>query len=225
MTERLSERIGIYGGTFDPVHNGHTEIARLVVRNFKLDQLFFVPASRPPHKRHEMISDAYHRHAMAVLATIDDPRLLVSTIEIEAPDKPYTYQTVGRLREQHGERTEFFFIMGADSFTELETWREPERLLASVNVIVAARPGDEIDLARAPEYVRARIVDLRGRRERSCNATEDGAKQTKVFLTDYVEVDISSTQIRRMVSEGQSIKGLVPPTVADYVEKYKLYRR
>ena len=159
---------------------------------------------------------------MAVLATIDDPRLLVSTIEIEAPDKPYTYQTVGRLREQYGEQADFFFIMGADSFTELGTWREPERLLASVNVIVAARPGEEIDRARAPEYVKKRIADLRGRREQVMG---DRAKQTKVFLTDYVEMDISSTQIRRMVSEGQSVKDLVPPTVADYIEKYKLYRR
>lgn len=225
MTERLSERIGIYGGTFDPVHNGHIEIARLIAQNFKLDQLLFVPASRPPHKHHGTISDAYHRYAMAVLATIDDPRLLVSTIEIEAPDKPYTFQTVERLRELYEKKAEFFFIMGADSLAELRTWREPEALLAGVSVIVAARPGDEISLSRLPEYIKTRIEDLRG--ERSLHTIWAGgpAKRTKIFLTDYVEVDISSTQIRRMVGEGRSIKGLVPTTVADYIEKYKLYRR
>ena len=225
MTERLSERIGIYGGTFDPVHNGHIEIARLVARNFSLDQILIVPTSRPPHKRHETISDAYHRYAMAVLATTDDPRLLVSTIELEAPDKPYTFQTVERLREQYGERAEFFFIMGADSFTELETWREPERLLASVHVIVAARPGEEIDISAVPEYVKTRIVDLRGRRGQAPSAAEGGAERTEIFLTDYVEMDVSSTQVRRMAGEGRSIKGMVPPAVAGYVEKYKLYRR
>ncbi len=215
----------MYGGTFDPVHNGHIEIARRIVRNFKLDQLLFIPAGRPPHKRHETISDAYHRYAMAVLATIDDPRLLVSTIEIEAPDKPYTFQTVEKVREQYGEQAESFFIMGADSFMELETWREPERLLASVNIIVAARPGDEINLSRLPEYVKTRIVDLRGQHGQVRETPEGGEKRTKCFLTDYVEVDISSTQIRRMVGEGRSIKGLVSPAVADYIEKYKLYRR
>jgi nicotinate-nucleotide adenylyltransferase len=225
VTERLSERIGIYGGTFDPVHNGHIEIARLVARNFKLDQLLIVPTSRPPHKHHGTISDAYHRYAMAVLATIDDPRLLVSTIEIEAPDKPYTFQTVERLREQYGEKAEFFFIMGADSFAELWTWREPERLLASVNVVVAARPGVEIDLTGLPEHVKARLVDLRGLREPAMVTTEGGAKRTKIFLTDYVEADISATEIRRMVGEGRSIKDMVPPMVAVYIEKYKLYRR
>jgi nicotinate-nucleotide adenylyltransferase len=221
VTERLSERIGIYGGTFNPIHNGHIEIARLVARNFKLDQILIVPAARPPHKSHETISEAYHRYAMAVLATIDDPRLLVSTIEMLAPDKPYTFQTIERLQEQYGEQAEFFFIMGADSFNELGTWREPERLLASTNVIVAARPGDEIELSRPPDYEKPRIVDLRG----TGDMTEDGANGTKIFLTDYIEVDISSTEIRRMVGEGRSIKGLVPPAVADYVEKYKLYRR
>jgi nicotinate-nucleotide adenylyltransferase len=225
VTERLGERIGIYGGTFDPVHNGHIEIARRVARNFDLDHLLIVPTSRPPHKDHGSISDTYHRYAMAVLATTDDPRLLVSTVEIEAPDRPYTYQTVERLREQYGDEHQFFFIMGADSFAELDTWREPERLLAGVNVIVAARPGVEIELAGLPEKIEANIVDLRGESRKPSVETESGAKQTKVFLTDYVRADISSTEIRRMAGEGRSIKDMVPPTVADYIEKYKLYRR
>jgi nicotinate-nucleotide adenylyltransferase len=111
--------------------------------------------------------------------------------------------------------------MGADSVTEISTWREPERLLASANALVAARPGDAIDLSAAPEYAKPRIVDLRGQRGQA----GDVPGGTRIFLTDYVEVDISSTQIRRMVGEGRSIKGLVPPAVAGYIEKYKLYRR
>ncbi|HEX5735039.1 MAG TPA: nicotinate-nucleotide adenylyltransferase [Blastocatellia bacterium] len=225
MSKRLSERIGIYGGTFDPVHNGHIEIARRVARNFGLDKLLIVPTSRPPHKDHGSISDAYHRYAMAVLATIDDPRLFVSTVELEAPDRPYTFQTVERLREMYGDKAQYFFIMGADSFSELDTWREPERLIASVNILVAARPGVEISFSHLPETVRASIVDLRGQADEVRIDTESRAKQSKIFLTDYVEADISSTQIRRMVGEGRSIKGLVPPTILDYIEKYELYRR
>jgi len=225
VTKRLTERIGIYGGTFDPVHNGHIEIARRVARNFDLDQLLIIPTSRPPHKDHGSISDAYHRYAMAVLATIDDPRLLVSTVELEAPDRPYTFQTVERLREQYGDEARFFFIMGADSFAELDTWREPEQLIASVNIIVAARPGVEIDLTHLPERVRANIVDLRGQKDHRQVETESGAKQPEIFLTDYVEADISSTQVRRMVSEGRSVKEMVPSRVVNYIEKYELYRR
>ena len=225
MSKRLSERIGIYGGTFDPVHNGHIEIARRVARNFDLDKLLIVPTSRPPHKDHGSISDAYHRYAMAVLATIDDPRLFVSTVELEAPDRPYTFQTVERLRELYGDEAQFFFIMGADSFAELDTWREPERLIASVNIIVAARPGVEISLSHLPDKVRASIVDLRGRTDKAPADVEGGTKQPKIFLTDYVEADISSTEIRRMVGEGRSVKDIVPPPVLDYIEKYELYRR
>ena len=225
MSKRLSERIGIYGGTFDPVHNGHIEIARRVARNFDLDKLLIVPTSRPPHKDHGSISDAYHRYAMAVLATIDDPRLFVSTVELEAPDRPYTFQTIERLREMYGDEARYFFIMGADSFAELDTWREPERLIAGVNIVVAARPGVEISTSHLPEQVRASIVDLRGRTDEAPVETKGGTKQPKIFLTDYVEADISSTEIRRMVGEGRSIKGLVPPPILDYIEKYELYRR
>jgi nicotinate-nucleotide adenylyltransferase len=162
---------------------------------------------------------------MAVLATTEDPRLLVSTVEIEAPDRPYTFQTVERLREQYGDDPGFFFIMGADSFEELDTWREPERLLASVSVIVAARPGVEIDFEHVPEKIEMSVVDLRGGSRKPSVEAEGSAKPTKLFLTDYVQADISSTEIRRMVGEGRSIREVVPPPVADYVEKYQLYRR
>lgn len=225
MSKRLSERIGIYGGTFDPVHNGHIEIARRVARNFDLDKLLIVPTSRPPHKDHGSISDAYHRYAMAVLATIDDPCLFVSTVELEAPDRPYTFQTVERLREMYGDEARYFFIMGADSFAELDTWREPERLIAGVNIVVAARPGVEISLSHLPEHVRASINDLRGQTDRAPVENESGTRQPKIFLTDYVEADISSTEIRRMVGEGRSVKDHVPQPVLDYIEKYELYRR
>ena len=152
MNER---RIGAYGGTFDPLHNGHLEVARAVARNFALDELLIIPAHRPPHKNSRSISDAYHRYAMAVLATLDEPRMKVSTIEIEAPERPYTFETIERLRDVYGSQASLFFVMGADSFEELNTWREPERILANANLIVAARPG--YDVAGVTSFSRVHI--------------------------------------------------------------------
>jgi nicotinate-nucleotide adenylyltransferase len=220
MSER---RIGAYGGTFDPIHNGHIAVVRAVARGFGLDEVLIVPAHRPPHKTGRSISDAYHRYAMAVLATLDDEGVKVSTLEITAPDKPYTFETVERLRQMYGEQAKLFFIMGADSFEEINTWREPLRLLRSVNLIVAARPGHRVSTSHLPSEAARKVVDLGGR-EASALVEEDEAC-CRVYLTEYVREDISSTDVRQRVREGESIRGMVPARVADYIEKYELYRR
>src|SRR6185436_5846615 len=112
-------RVGIYGGTFDPVHNGHLEVARRVLQLFELDEIVFVPACVPPHKRTLKLTSAFHRFAMLSLATAADQRLLVSTIELDAPDRPYAVDTVARLQD---ETHRLFFIIGADSWSEITTW-------------------------------------------------------------------------------------------------------
>ena len=216
-------RIAAYGGTFDPVHNGHLEIARAVVRNFELDQLLIIPAHRPPHKGSRAIADTYHRFTMAVLATIDDPRVLVSTIELDAPDRPYTFETVERLQSAFGTETRLFFIMGADSFEELTTWREPARLLASTSLIVVTRPGYDVGTSHLEERFRPTVVDLRGREPQPRPVQE--LNEHHIYLTGYINTSISSTEIRERVRDGESIEGLVPPRVADYIGKYELYRR
>jgi nicotinate-nucleotide adenylyltransferase len=220
MNER---RIGAYGGTFDPWHNGHLEVARAVVENFSLDLLLIIPARKPPHKESRSISEAYHRYAMAVLATLDEARVKVSTVEIEVPDKPYTYETVERLRGAYGPRAALFFIMGADSFEELSLWREPSRILANASLIVVTRPGYEMRASHLPGGLAANVIDLRGKPRPSCADASQG--HGYVFLVDYVNADVSATEIRRRVRGGETIEGLVPPPVARYVEKYELYRR
>lgn len=221
------QRIGAYGGTFDPLHNAHLEIARAVVENFALDQLLLIPAHVPPHKRPHSISDAYHRYAMAVLATLDEPRIKVSAMEIESPDKPYTFETIERLRGVYGSKASLFFVMGADSFEELNAWREPERIIANANLIVITRPGHKIRSQLLLESMAASIIDLRPGAGRY--SAEDLRRYemnaSNVFLTDYVNLDISATEIRKRVRDRASIKGLVPARVIDYVEKYELYRR
>jgi nicotinate-nucleotide adenylyltransferase len=201
---------------------------RAVAHNFKLDQLLIIPAHRPPHKTSQAISDAYHRYSMAVLASLDEPLALVSTIEIEAPDKPFSFQTIERLKNLYGAGARLFFIMGADSFEELNTWREPARLLASTNLVVITRPGHEIEASRLPAGVTSSIMDTRGRAGDEVNLAEQacgGLEACHIYLTDCVNKDISSTDIRQKVRDGKPIDDLVPSRVAKYIKKYGLYRR
>lgn len=218
-------RLGAYGGTFDPVHNGHIEVARAVVSNFGVERLLLVPAYSPPHKDPRSISDAYHRYAMAVLATLEEPRLSVSTIELDAPEEPYSFETVARLRAMHDPGLRLFFVVGADAFEQIDTWRQPAKLLASTNVIVAARPGYEIPAGHLPAELRSSIIDLRARAGGVAVALEANKQRSAIYFTDYVSSGVSSTEIRRRVREGESIEDMVPPRVAEYIEKYELYRR
>ena len=215
-------RIAAFGGTFDPIHSGHVEMARSIVDNFALDRLLIVPAYRPPHKDPRGIADAYHRYAMAVLATVELPRVVVSTIELEMPERPYTFETIERLRSLVGAEARLFFVMGADSFQEINTWREPARLLASTNVIVVTRPRSAIQLSHLEEGFRRTVVDLRG------NGAEveisGDVREHHIFLTAYVNNEVSSTDIKRKVRLGETIEGLVPSGVDDYIHKYELYR-
>ena len=212
-----------FGGTFDPIHNGHLEIARTIVRNFGLDQLLIVPAHRAPHKNVRAISAAYHRYAMAAFATLDEPRVSVSTIELEAPDRPYTYETVERLGIIFGAKTRLFFVMGADSFEEINTWREPGRILANIDVIVATRPGHEVKSSHLEERFRSTVIDLREREGGPDLPADTGERH--IYIAGYVNIGISSTETRRRVRDDESIEGFVDPRVEDYIRKYELYRQ
>lgn len=199
------QRIALYGGTFDPVHLGHLEIARRVLELFEIEKVVFIPAQVAPHKMGRPVTEPIHRYAMLALATQNDPRLSISTFELEAPDRRYTVHTVEHFQQTlkaTGESaTELFFIMGADSWSEITTWREWERLLAMTNHIVVTRPGYEI--APAPPGLGARV-----------------------FFTDAVSKDISATEIRRLAGEGRfaELAQLVPEPVAEYIRKYEIYR-
>jgi nicotinate-nucleotide adenylyltransferase len=195
------KRIALYGGTFDPVHSGHLEVARKVSELFEIEQVIFIPAQLAPHKTGRPVTKPIHRYAMLALATEDDPRLLISTFELDAPDRRYTVDTVTELQRMLGDGTELFFIMGADSWSEIKTWREWERLLRMTNHIVVTRPGYEVSPAPA---------DL----------------QDRIFFTDAVMRDISATNIRRLANEGRydELEQMVPGSVANYIKKYGIYR-
>jgi nicotinate-nucleotide adenylyltransferase len=245
--ERLRRRIGIYGGTFDPVHYGHLKVAEAVLSAFALDRIFFVPAFTPPHKRKRMISSPFHRMAMLALATADSTKMFISTVELEAPSRPYTIETLGRLQTEL-QPARLFFIMGADSFIDVTSWRDYEAILSEYDVIVATRPGyrgpngkedriqssEEAVGALVPQLssrLRRTIVDLRGGGYpssadlASADLASADLNSPRIYLTDYVSVDVSATGIRDAVEQGRSVDDLVPPSVAAYIEKYRLYQK
>jgi len=195
------KRIALYGGTFDPVHSGHLEIARKVSELFEIEKVLFIPAQVAPHKVGRPVTEPIHRYAMLALATQNDPRLSISTFELESPDRRYTVDTVEHFQTKLAGSTELFFIMGADSWSEITTWREWERLLKIINHIVVTRPGHEVDQSLP-------VPDAR------------------VFFTDAVMKDISATSIRRLAAEGRvtELIQLVPEPVAEYIRKYEFYR-
>ncbi|MEP6818712.1 MAG: nicotinate-nucleotide adenylyltransferase [bacterium] len=222
VLQKMRKRIAIYGGTFDPVHAGHLEIARRVSQLFAIDEFLFVPARVAPHKLDREVSPALHRYAMLALATNREPRLSISTFELDGPGRQYTVDTLFHFRAQFGESTDLFFVMGADSWAEITTWREWRRLLTLANLIVVTRPGYEISAAQVDAETAASIVDLRGATE-SAGASEPGRQ--KVFVTDVVMLDVSATEIRRAAAEDDSEKlnELIPLEVAEYIRKYRLY--
>ena len=201
MTER--KRIALYGGTFDPVHIGHLEVARKVSELFEIEKVIFIPAQIAPHKVGRPVTEPLHRHAMLALATQDDARLIISTFELDAPDRRYTVDTVAEFQRRLGEETELFFIMGADSWSEIKTWREWERLLTMVNHIVVNRRGYELTAAPPP-----------------------GLEQAKIFFADVMTREVSATDIRRLARKGRfdALVNLVPEVVINYIRKYGIYR-
>jgi nicotinate-nucleotide adenylyltransferase len=218
------KRIAIYGGTFDPVHFGHIEVAKRVLQLFEIDELLFVPAQVAPHKLKRPVTPAMHRYAMLVLATQNDPRLRISTFELEAPDRRYTVDTLTHFKSELGESADLFFVMGADSWSEITTWRQWERLMLIVNHIVVTRPGYDIKFDLVNSALRERIVDLRGSKQIARAVNELAGE--KIFITDAVMLENSATEIRRALldDDWNQITRLVPPPVADYIRKYELYR-
>lgn len=220
-------RIALYGGTFDPVHDGHLAVARELLKLFSLDEVLFIPAHVAPHKRNVPPVSPFHRHAMLALATQDEPRFRISTVELDEPRKPYTIETILRLRDTVG--GQMVFVMGADSWEEITTWREWERVLAMVATVVVTRPGYELGTEHVSEAVRERIVDLRGEVSEEAVRAAEMSGEPRIYFTDAVKLDISSSNIRRAVGAAgadETLEGRiqVPQPVAEYIKKYRLYR-
>jgi len=213
-------RVAIYGGTFDPVHNGHLEVARRVLKLFELDEVILVPACVPPHKRNANITSAFHRFAMLALATEADRQLRVSTVELDAPELPYAVETVDRMKNVSAR---MFFLIGADSWSEISTWHEWQKLLTMCDLIVVTRPGYEINSIATPT---AELVDLRSVEANQISEMLKHDRKPRVFITNVAMIDVSATRIRVAVrtNDEAGLQTMVPPAVARYIDKYNLYR-
>jgi len=216
-------RLGVFGGTFDPIHMGHVRVAERLSERFALDRLLWAPSESPPHKTGKTLTDPIHRYAMAALATAGRADWVASTIDIEGDPPHYSVDTVARLHARYPESRPLFFVMGADSFADLHLWREYLRLVDSCNIIVTARPGHRLDAPQLPESVRGRIIDLRDIPPSDTPPMLEGGG-LRIFLTSDALVDISSTDVRAAARRGESLSGIVPEAVADYIVKQELYR-
>jgi len=216
------QRAAIYGGTFDPVHKGHIEVARRVLQLFELEEVLFVPACVPPHK--SVVSSAFHRFAMLALATDQDALLRISTIELDEPERPYAVDTVERMRTEMGADRRLFFMIGADSWSEITTWHEWQRLLKMCDLIVVTRPGYE--LSDSIPHGAAQVVDVRGMSRPEISEVLSDDSEPRTFFTDAAMVDISATAIRAAARAGASelLREIVPASVANYIEKYELFK-
>ena len=196
-------RIGVFGGTFDPVHLGHLIVATELRHALALDRILFVPAGRPPHKPDLEISDDAHRLAMLRLALDGDPAFAISTVDVDRGGLSYTSELLAILRRELNP-VDLVFLMGEDSLRDLPTWHEPGRIAALAELGVALRPGVAVDL----EAVLRAVPEARGR----------------VHLVPTPLIDIASRDLRRRVATGAPIRYQVPAAVEAYIREHGLYR-
>jgi len=197
----MSRRIGVMGGTFDPIHHGHLVAAEEARWQFDLDKVVFVPTGRPWQKPIG-VSPAEDRYQMTMIATASNPDFTVSRIEIEHQGPTYTVDTLRRLRSQYPEGTHLFFITGADAVLQILTWKEPEQVLAQAEFIAATRPGFDLD----------RLV------------SQVPGAAGRVHRMEIPALAISSTDIRARVARGAPVQYLVPDGVARYIQEHALYQ-
>jgi nicotinate-nucleotide adenylyltransferase len=211
-------RIGVLGGTFDPLHLGHLRAAEVVRDALSLDRVLFVPAKNPPHKSAPRLTEAGHRLHMVERALEGEESFDVSRIEIEREGLSYTIDTLAELGARSAD-SRLFFVTGTDSFADIRTWRRWHELLSEHSFVVHERPGFPIDSARAvvPQDLAARVIDDS---DRGFDAALPGAR---IFLVRRPMLDVSSTEIRTSVRAGRSIRFLVPDAVAAYIRENRLY--
>jgi nicotinate-nucleotide adenylyltransferase len=207
--------LGVLGGTFDPIHNGHIAAAGAAERALDLNSIVLVPSRIPPHRQDPVGAGAEHRLAMAELAAQERPRWSASRIEIDREGPSYTYDTLAELRQQFP-GTQIFFILGADAFAEIATWFRYPAVLDLANFVVVSRPGITLDSLH--ERVPSAFPST------SLSASSHGpSAKTRVILVESTTPDVSSTEIRQRVRAGETLVGLVPNPVADYIQQHHLY--
>lgn len=200
-------RRGVYGGSFDPVHVGHVQLAELAAQRARLDVVDFVPAAKQPFKRRGPQASDHDRLAMLALALADQPRLEVCDLEITRGGVSYTVDTLRELHRRHP-GDELYFLMGADSLQDLPQWREPDEILRLARPIVVARRGEP-----APDWqVLAPLVD------------ESQMEDIRRGMIAEMVAHVSSSEVRRRLASGETVEGMLAPAVAHYIRQHRLYQ-
>jgi nicotinate-nucleotide adenylyltransferase len=204
MTEK-PQKIGLLGGTFDPIHMGHLVMAEAVRMEYGLDKVLFIPTGTSPHKHGLRVTPALDRYIMTMMATYSNPYFFVSPIERDRPGPSFTIDTMRTLVTEYETGTEFYFLTGTDAILELHTWNNINELLDLCNFIAASRPGEVRSIADEIERLGPKAVE-------------------KIHRLTTPELEISSTDIRERVRQGKSIRYFVPENVENYIHKEGLYR-
>jgi nicotinate-nucleotide adenylyltransferase len=212
-------RVGLLGGTFDPVHQGHMAAAEAARRALSLDRVLFVPSHQPPHRPAEPRASAFHRFAMVSLAVASRDEFAASDLELRRPGPSYTADTLRELHASGVDPRQIFFIIGTDAFAEIASWRDYPALLDLAHFVVIARPGQSFDLLcdRLPALV------PRMRSAGDVRAVPPGGGSCAIFLVNAATPDVSSTEIRERASRRLSLAGLVAPDVERHIRKHGLY--
>ncbi len=230
-TEGGRKKIGLFGGTFNPIHLGHLRGAEEIREAFGLQEVIFIPAAIPPHKVAEEVIEAKHRLEMVRLATATNPFFSTTDIELLRPEKSYSIDTIRYFRQRHQEV--FFFILGRDAFVEIETWKEFQHLFSLCNFIVMTRPGFQKTLStsvRVPACRSGRDSDFPlpealipvFRYDQEVKGWNHSSGHTLHFK-EITILDISSTKVREKIEKGESVRYLIPGEVEAYIQENKLY--
>ena len=203
------KKIGIMGGTFNPVHHGHLVTAQEALDQFGLDEVIFIPTGDPPHKIEDLLAHAEDRYLMTVISTSSNSSFFVSRVEIDRTGKSYTIDTVKELRKIYGSGSELYFITGADAILEILTWKNTREIVTLTKFIAATRPG--YDLSKIKE-LKTTLFD-----------SEDKADR-RIFIMEIPALAISSTNIRQRIKNGRPVNYLVPEGVNNYILKHGLYK-
>jgi len=231
--------VGLFGGTFDPIHRGHIALARAAAKRFGLKQVLFVPSSVPPHRLGRPLSPYHHRFAMVTLATANHKDFVPSSLE--APPEPgvlafssgrrgpgfsYSIDTVRALKLQLSKGDKLFFLIGVDAFLDIAKWHEAEAILREVDFIVASRPGYSLaDIAGAlPDSLRPTEEAIKAFRKAKAKGTI-ALGNTAIHLLADVRVPMSASQVRSAAERGRPLGKFLDPAVAEYIRKTRLYRR
>jgi nicotinate-nucleotide adenylyltransferase len=223
--------IGLFGGTFDPIHRGHLNVARAAARRFRLREIWFVPADIPPHKQKTPITSYFHRYSMVVLALANEPDFLPSLLEAPDPEPhmernpSYSIETVRKVKAGLRRGDRLYFLIGIDAFRDIAKWHKAEELLRECEFIIAARPGYSLaDVAESlPEGLRPKAKELKKFRSADFHESLRLPGVTLHLLPETHE-DVSATQIRAAMKKRKELSELVPDSVAEYIRKEGLYR-